>query len=459
MASSARLEMYLNRKGLHFDEIPLAPGDGFEVAVMHCGRALEQVVRATLLIDASGVLMAVHPFDTVLDTEAVHALTGRRLQPLTARQADRLFSDCDSGFHPPVGGAYGVPVIVDDRVLSQPRVLMTGGSAGALIEMDGRALRLALAGARSAHLVLNGSGQAPGNGQQVVTLEEVAEQLQKLYRLPPMPALALRILRLTSNTDATARELADLIEFDPSMTAQIMRYARSALFNYPGQIDSVQDAVTRVLGFDRVAHIALGIASVRAFDVPRGGMLGMDEFWRHSLYCAFLCQKMAGKCNADKGLAYLCGLLHNFGLLLIGHLFPAEYQQLGVLREANPEHSMRSLERQVFGNDQGQELMVVGHGAIGGILHKLWQLPDAVVKSAGVHQQEDYHGEHESYVLMVQLANELLKEKGIGDEFNLRSPADQAGRLGLSDNDLDQLREAVDTVSEDLDALARSLTS
>jgi HD-like signal output (HDOD) protein len=238
-----------------------------------------------------------------------------------------------------------------------------------------------------------------------------------------------------------------------------MRYARSALFNYPGQIDSVQDAVARVLGFDRVAHIALGIASVRAFDVPRKGMLGMDEFWRHSLYCAFLCQQMAPRLHADKGLAYLCGLLHNFGLLLIGHLFPSEFERLNSLREANPDLSMQSLEQQVFGGDNGQELLAVGHGAIGGILHKLWQLPDAVVKSAGVHQRPDYHGEHEQYVLMVQLANGLLKENSIGDEFNPDNLAKLCQRLGLIESDLESFRAAVSAVAPDLDALARSLAN
>ncbi|WP_404368899.1 HDOD domain-containing protein [Marinobacter sp.] len=459
MALSTRLELYLSRKGIPFDEISVTPGSNFEAAVLHSGLPREEVIRASLLIDLRGVVMAVHPFDARLDLEAVQKLTSRRLQPLTGPQADRLYDDCQPGFHPPIGGAWELPVLVEESVMSMPRAVMAGGSDRSLIAMEGRALRLALAGARKAHLVLNGSDLVSPPGQKAVTLNEVAEQLQKLYRLPPMPALALRIFRLTSSTEASARELADLIEFDPSLTAQILRYARSALFNYPGQIESVQDAVTRVLGFDRVAHIALGIASVRAFDVPRGGMLGMDEFWRHSLYCAFLCQKIAVRCKADKGLAYLCGLLHNFGLLLIGHLFPVEFQQLNSLREANPEHSMRSLEQEVFGSEGGQELMLVGHGAIGGILHRLWQLPDAVVKAAGVHQQVEYHGEHESWVLMVQLANELLKEKGIGDEFNLQDPSVPAARLGLDEADLNLLREEVENVSDDLDALARSLTS
>lgn len=456
MAVAARLEHFLARKGISYTEQPIDQVVNLDAAVIASGQPQDQFIRATLLIDINGVVMAVHGFNSALDMDVVQQLTGRRLQPLTARQSNRLFADCDPGFQPPIGGAYDIPVLVDEDVLSYPRALMTSGNDHTLIELDGRALRLALAGSRGGHLVIRGQAT---DERDALTLEEVADKLQKLYRLPPMPALALKILKLTANTEATARELAELIEFDPSLTAQIMRYARSALFNYPGQINSVQEAVTRVLGFDRVAHIALGIASVRAFDVPRQGMLGMDSFWRHSLYCAFLCQRIASHCNEDKSLAYLCGLLHNFGLLLVGHLFPSEFEELNTLREANPEVSMHSLEQQVFGAGSGQDVLAVGHGAIGGILHRLWQLPDPVIKAAGMHQQFGYHGEHENYVLMVQLANGLLKERGIGDEFNPDDVPALADALGLGADAVATIGASIDEMAGELDALAVSLST
>ncbi|TGN41062.1 aminoacyl-tRNA deacylase and HDOD domain-containing protein [Marinobacter confluentis] len=456
MPIAPRLERFLSLRGIAFRELVVPSASSLDAAVSASGRSPNEFVRASMLIDINGPLMVVHGFISSIDPELIHRVTGRRLQPLTARQSSRLFLDCDPGFIPPVGAAYDVPVLVDDDVRHYSRVVMACGDDSTLLEMDRTSLTRALGDAMAGHVVIRGQN----NGERdSLTLEEVADQLQKLYRLPPMPALALRILRLTSNTDASAKELADLIEFDPSMTAQIMRYAGSALFNYPGQINSVQEAVTRVLGFDRVAHIALGIASVRAFEIPRKGMLGMDEFWRHSLYCAFLCQRMASRCGEDKGLAYLCGLLHNFGLLLIGHLFPAEFDELNELRESNPEASMHSLEQQVFGAGDQRQLLAVGHGAIGGILHRLWQLPDPVIKSAGMHQHPDYHGDHEQYVLMVQLANALLKERQIGDEFNPDDLPALTSALDLEEQDLDTFRDEVERVSADLDALARSLSS
>lgn len=455
VALAVRLERFFDQQGIAYKERSIDWAASLDAAVSALGPSREDVIRATLLIDISGIVMVVHRYDSTLDAEALLQMTGRHLQPLTAHPTMRLFSDCDPGFIPPIGNAYELPVLVDEGISRAEQVLFSSGTGHSLVEMDGRSLRLAMAGSREGHLAIRG----PGNdgAREALTLAEVASKLKKLYRLPPMPALALRILRLTSNTDATARELAELIEFDPSLTAQVMRYARSALFHYPGQINSVQEAVTRVLGFDRVAHIALGIASVRAFDVPRGGILGMDNFWRHSLYCAYLCQRMAPRCGADKGLAYLCGLLHNFGLLLVGHLFPVEFKELNRLREANPEASMQSLEQQVFGQGSEQEIIAVGHGAIGGILHRLWELPDPVVKAAGVHQQPGYQGEHENYVMMVQLANALLKDRGIGDEFNPDDIPALLQGLELEPAVVSELMAEIDQVAPELDALASSL--
>lgn len=458
VALAARLEQFLDRHRAGFEVLPLNDygSGGFEAAVMASGEPREQVVQATPLVDPEGALLLVHPFDSTLDMAAVARHTGRRLQPLTPRQAQRLCSDCEPGFLPPLGPAYGLSVLVDETVWDLERLVMACGSTQALVSIGGASFRHLLAGADRGAVVIRHGGAVFA---RAVSLEEVASRLQKLYRLPPMPALALRIMRLTASPEASARELADLIELDPSLTAQIVRYARSALFNYPGEIQSVQEAVTRVLGFDRVAHIALGIASVRAFEIPRQGILGMDQFWRHSLHCAFLCQRMAPSCGADASLAYLCGLLHNFGLLLTGHLFPQEFEELNRLREANPELSMSALEQQVFGDGTETEMLAVGHGAIGGILHRLWQMPDAVVKSAGVHQLENYQGEHESYVLMVRLANGLLKETGVGDEFNPDDLVALSQRLELDEAALDRLREDVGRVSEELDSLALSLSS
>jgi len=458
LQSATRIELFLARKAIAFQALGLLPATTLEAAVSAAGQSLSTVITGTVLIDSKGALMVTHRLHGEVDLAAVYRLTGRQMQVLTERQIARLFDDCDSGFLPPLGAAYDLPMLADSQLDDLPRALLASGSNCRLLVLEGRGLRLALAGARKGPLVTGlATGLAPDVSTNQLTLDEIAVKLQKLYRLPPMPALAFRILELTAKPEATVKQLAEVIELDPSMTAQLLRYARSALFGYRGQINSVQDAVARVLGFERVAHVAMGIAAVKAFDVPREGPLGIDQFWRHSLYCAFLSASLARRCGAESGMAYMCGLLHNFGLLLIAHLFPAQYARLSELRNAEPETSMQQLEQQIFGGSD-PSMMAVGHGTIGGVLHRLWNLPGPVIKAAAMHQYGEYSGEHQLYVNAVMLANALLKDIGIGDEFVPDDTDALAVKLGLEQSDLEQARGEVADVADDLDAMAAALS-
>ncbi|SFN32615.1 HDOD domain-containing protein [Marinobacter pelagius] len=456
MALAARLEQYLSEQGLSYRELAIEPVPNLDAAVIASGRSQHDFVQATLLLDIDGVVMAVHRFDSALDIPAVQQLTGRRLQPLTARQSKRLFEDCEPGFVPPVGGAYRVPVLVDEDVINGQPVLFSGGRNDALVEIDGETLKILLADAFRARLVIHGQG---GSDRGALTLDEVAGKLRNIYRLPPMPALAPQIRSMATSEGAVAEDLADVIELDPSLTAQILRYARSGLFETSGETETVRQAVTRVLGVDRVAHIVQGSALVGGFGIPRDGILGMQAFWSHALYCGFLCQRIAPRCGVDRDMAYLCGLLHNFGLLLLGYLFPAEFEELSRLRESNPEASMKALEQQVFGHGDEEGELAVGHGAIGGLFHRFWQLPEPVIKAAGMHQYQGYTGEHETYVLIVQLANGLLKSRGIGDEFNEDNVPVLLASLGLRQDAVYDFEKDIDSLSPDLDALTSSRPS
>ncbi len=456
MALAAKLEHYLSEQGLAYRELAIEPVPNLDAAVIASGRSQHDFVQATLLIDIDGVVMAVHRFDSALDIPAVQQLTGRRLQPLTDRQSRRLFEDCEPGFVPPVGCAYRVPVLVDEDVMNGEPVLFSGGRNDALIELDGLSLKTLLADAFRARLVIHGQGTGRREG---LTLDEVAAKLRNIYRLPPMPALAPQILTMATTEGAVAEDLADVIELDPSLTAQILRYARSGLFETAPKAETVRHAITHVLGIDRVAHIVQGSALVGGFGIPRDGILGMQAFWSHALYCAFLCQRIAPRCGADRDMAYLCGLLHNFGLPLLGYLFPTEFEELSRLRESNPEVSMKSLEEQVFGRGDDEGALAVGHGSVAGLFHWFWQLPEPVIKAAGMHQYQGYTGAHETYVLIVQLANGLLKSRGIGDEFNEDNVPVLLGSLGLRQDAVYDFEKDIDSLAPDLDALTSSRPS
>lgn len=426
MPIASKLSQYLQQWSIDCQPIHHPRVSDFAQAIEHADAVPELTLKAIPIIDRRGPALAVLPYLAELDLDKLNQTINRQFQALPPENAGRLFKDCEPGIIPPFGMAYGLPVLVDAEVLEFDHCFMACGCSSTLLKVPGPSLKQAMKGAVrvrlsiwpevSSHSLGQGLNACNGN----MTLDSVAKKLKTVYKLPPMPETAVRILHITSDPDSEVSELSDLIERDPSLSAQIMRYARSALFSYRGELTSIKDAINIVLGFDRVAQLAMGISASKAFSIPNDGPLGLQSFWQHALYCGVLSQALALITNPELGLdekdAYLNGLLHNFGILLIGHLFPPEFKMLNKLRESEPEARMSEIEQQVFGIGSAQEFIALGHGSMGAILLGMWGMPDSTIKVAAMHQTSDYSGDHEAEVKLIQLANYLLAQHGIGDE-------------------------------------------
>lgn len=469
MPIASKLGQFLLQQGIDCQPIHHPRSADFQQAIERANAVPELTLKAIPLLDRKGPVLAVIPYLADLDLPLVNQTLGRQLQVLGDVQVSRLFKDCEPGNIPALGMAYGLPVLVDTDVLDFDHCFVRCGCSSTLLKLSGKALNLVMRGAikvRVSHwpeVLTNTVGEGVNTGAGNLSLDSVAKKLEKVYKLPPMPETAVRILHLISNPDSDVFELAETIERDPSLSAQIMRYARSALFNYRGELTSIKDAINIVLGFDRVSNLAMGIASAKAFSISAEGPLGLREFWQHALYSGVLSQALA--LMADPALhlddkdAYLNGLLHNFGILLIGHLFPPEFKLLNKLRESAPEASMQQIEQQVFGIGSAQEFIALGHGSMGAILLKLWGMPESTVKTAAMHQNLNYEGEHEAEVKLVQLSNYLLAQYGIGDEPQEIDASPLFMALGIDQDKAFALAELTVDQCRSLDGMAAQMVA
>jgi HD-like signal output (HDOD) protein/prolyl-tRNA editing enzyme YbaK/EbsC (Cys-tRNA(Pro) deacylase) len=428
----------------------------------------ELCAKCVALIDRNGPAVAVLPFLADLNLEVLNKTLGRNFQTLSKDMTNKLFSDCEPGAFPALAMAYGLPVIIDIDILENETVFSASGCSSTLLKIPGTAFRLAMRGAIKGHIAVWPEPverlSAPDFRESAPTTQDgVTRKLQRLHQLPPMPETAVRIMHLTSNPDSDVFQLAELIERDPSLAAQVMRYARSALFAYRGELSSVKDAVNIVLGFDRVAQLSMGISASKAFNIPQDGPFGLTKFWQHALYNGVLAQALALLANPDLLIddkqAYLSGLLHNFGLLLLGHLFPPEFKMLNRLRETSPEASMQEIEGQVFGMGGAQDIMSIGHSSVGASLLKMWGLPETSIMVASKHTQENYSGAHEHYVSLIQLANYYLAQHGVGDEPITYDPAPLLEKLGIQAEQAQQLIDACIDQCHSLDGMIANMAA
>lgn len=482
MAVAPTVQQALARAGVAYELRAHADVESLEEAARACGVSFQRFIRAVLLRDARGPLLVVLPLSSLIDFAALEKLLGRRPVPATAEEASAVFHDCEAGTVPPLGTAYGIDTVVDPGVYDCEDLCFEPGARDLVVQIRRSGFRRLQAGARvvSCAQAVSGLRSALEDGAapelevpegvdfdsmvaSFTPAPEVRRHIEELYELPPMPAVAQRILHLRGDPAASVEDLAGIVQLDPSLSAQVVRYASSPFFGYRGKIDSIQDAIGRVLGFDMVASMALGLGAGKAFRNPPDGPLGMRAFWRHSTYCAALVQSLAkampSASRPRPGIAYLAALLHNFGFLLMGHLFQPEFFLLNRLVMANPKTPVTEIEKRVLCMGQARDVLCMGHPSIGAWLTHSWKLPDEVTVTVCEHHNADYDGEHAVYPNLVLLANRLLRRHGIGDEVPEPVPEPLLIRLGLAPERVEESLEALMATGASLDALARHLAA
>jgi len=454
MSISKSVVTYIKQHGIHYTVLSHDKTRTLEETADSIHAPYAKMLRAVIMSDGEQQFMAVLPVTHVLNFKLLQSKLGRELSVASYRDFSDKFDCCERGSVPPIGEPFDLPVFIDQSVANLDEVYFEPGSHIAAMKMNG-----------NDYIKLMGRNNVGDFAYPLTMLAEMdvstiryaspldmKRRIEEIYELPSMPDIALRILDLSKDEDASIIELSDIVQADPSLAAQTLRYATSSLFGYRGKIDSIQDAIVRVLGFDMTMNMALGIAIGKSFRNPTEGPLGMDEFWRHSVACATLTQRLAklmpAKNRPKTGMVYLSGLLHNFGFLLLGHLFQPEFYLLNKMAAANPDKPIIELEQQVLGMGRARDAIDMGHAQMGYWLMEAWGLPTAVCTTVREHHSENYEGENDVYVNLVKVANRLLKRVGIGDEGSEDIPQSLLDKLGL--NEIDVVAELESLIEEEL---------
>ena len=280
----------------------------------------------------------------------------------------------------------------------------------------------------------------------------IRDRINKIKQLPAMPHLAAKLLQLRNNRHATVEQLAEIITLDPAISAQVIRYANSPFFGLNGRINTLSDAIFRVLGYESVMHLAIGISMGKVFRLSTGGPVGQTRIWQNATYSAALCQKLASKASWSKrlkpGVAYLCALLHNIGFMVMGQLFKHEFQWLNKVIQAEHESPITLIEHRLLG---------VNHTEVAAMIMQNWNMPAEVIAVAQHHHNDQYDGEHSDYVKLMQISDRLLKNHNMSDADNDEVPTELCDYFGFTE---EQLYEALDDIlqgKDDLDAMTMAM--
>ena len=221
----------------------------------------------------------------------------------------------------------------------------------------------------------------------------------QLRTLPPLPYVAHEVLVAVNDTDASLTHIARALAREPGLAARVVSMANSAFYADQRAIHSIEEAVVR-LGLNRVRVLAASILLAQQFDTSACRPFRMDRYWHAAVATAF-CAARVSRClsSADvaEDVAYLAGLLHNIGLLLLVHVFPKEMSVVLAAANDGGRGSLPAL---------AQEELGIDHHAAGALLLSEWGMSKEVVVVARHVNDRLYDGPASEVAAMIRVCAE-----------------------------------------------------
>lgn len=245
--------------------------------------------------------------------------------------------------------------------------------------------------------------------------------------LPSVPAALARVIQVTNKPDTTAEQVAGVVMLDPSLATKVLRLANSALIGRRSKAETITEAVV-TLGFSSVRNLAASASVVDAL-FPKRMFPGFDwrEMWIHSVTCGIASEaiytSMCGRAAGSNESAFIAGLLHDVGKLILARALPQRFVQvIDTCREYN--QPMVRAESNYLGTN---------HSRIGGDLACQWEFPTKLQAGIAHHHDPDAAPEHDDIARAVMSANLLAKRMGrnylvgVQNDVSLKEVAEAAG--------------------------------
>jgi HD-like signal output (HDOD) protein len=178
----------------------------------------------------------------------------------------------------------------------------------------------------------------------------------------------MRLIELAADDNSSLKDIAALIEKDPSLTIRILRLANSVFFRYGNPTKTVRQAVVRI-GVRHTRLLALSLLLKDTFPMKKVGAVDYRRFWRLCLYQGLIAQSLAQRLEiGDAEEAFTAGLTLEIGLLVLLHAFVDPNEPVEI--PWYPLSGLLEWEKQKYGVD---------HREIGEFILTRWKFPASLI--------------------------------------------------------------------------------
>lgn len=279
--------------------------------------------------------------------------------------------------------------------------------------------------------------------ESMISKDNAYALVQKSGNLPTLPAILLKLLTACDDEDTPLSEIAAIISKDPVLSFKVLQLVNSAYYGFRYSFKGIEQAVI-YLGADTIKNLAVTMSIHQVFERKRFKNIrqfNINVFWYHSLMCATLAKRIAQKVgfgNIEE--AYLSGLLHDIGRLVLISTFPKEHET--ILTETADRNNTLWAEKQLLG---------LTHCEAGAWLVEKWKLSSMMAQAIQYHHEPlEKITEAFPLVKIVYIANFLCENSyELGDE-------QQIDKL-LEELQNGEVQEIVEGAAEEVDQIAANL--
>jgi putative nucleotidyltransferase with HDIG domain len=255
--------------------------------------------------------------------------------------------------------------------------------------------------------------------------------VRKVAELPPFPVVVQRALQLVANPNSSAEAVVDIIQFDQSITADLLRLCNSAYFSLQRKVYSLKEALV-LIGFNQLFEIILSRQASHIFANPSEGYdLQRGELWRHSVASALLSGIISKRLGRHPSpVLFTAALLHDIGKVVLSEFVKDYFDEIRKLVH----------EKSISFSDAEKKILGIDHAELGGRITAEWKFPKVIVSSVRYHHSPFSSSEEDETVKLTHLCDVVAMLTGIGggsDGLFYHSPEEILNHYHLKEEDIE----------------------
>jgi putative nucleotidyltransferase with HDIG domain len=231
-----------------------------------------------------------------------------------------------------------------------------------------------------------------------------AEVLKNIRDLPALPVIVMELMSALDQDDAGANLLADKLSRDQALSAKVLRLSNSSFYGLPSKVTTIQQAIA-ILGFNSVRTLVTTASVIGGFSSSEHVTFNFKSFWRHSIATALCAKMLARQLNLNQDYAFIVGLLHDIGRLVLVTGSPEHYAAVVAYRTEKDCYLIEA-ETATLGLD---------HTMVGSALAAHWKFPVLMQKAIANHHAPNAD-DPASLTPLIHTADCIVHALGLSDD-------------------------------------------